>query len=200
VIGTHHEDTTQDRLRPTQRMTHFRHTHLLGSKAGLHRVLGLLCFRLRRYFSFYPRSFLIPCQMSQFRTAATTGGNCAWIEKPAHGSCGRGIRIVSGVPDSFVAPQVLMQEYIRNPLLIHGRKFDLRFYVAVPAIDPIRVYLHRDGLVLLAADPYCPFFDDFSNLCAHLTNFAVNKRSPEFRPTYNIAEDGKGNKWSLEPF
>jgi hypothetical protein len=186
VIGTLADDATADRLRATQRMTHFRHTHQLGSKAGLHCVLTSLSFRLRRRFLFYPRSFLIPGQTSQFRAAAP--GARAWIEKPALGSCGRGIRIVAGVPDSFVAGRVLVQEYIRNPLLIRGHKFDLR------------IYLYRDGIVRLAADPYCPFFDDFSNLCAHLTNFSVNKTSAEFRATDDIAADGDGNKWSLRPF
>jgi hypothetical protein len=200
MIGTIADDTLVDRLRPTQRMTHFRHTHTLGSKVGLHCVLESLSFRLTRHFTFYPRSFLIPRQLSQFRAAAANPEKRAWIEKPVVGSCGRGIRIVIDVPDSLADARVIMQEYIRNPLLIRGHKFDLRFYVAVPSIDPLRIYLYRDGLVRLAADPYCEFFDDFSNLCAHLTNFSVNKMSTEFKRTDDIAGDGEGNKWSLRPF
>jgi len=40
---------------------------------------------------------------------------------------------------------VLIQHYISNPLLIHGHKFDLRIYVAVTCIDPLRVYVYEEG-------------------------------------------------------
>jgi hypothetical protein len=91
---------------------------------------------------------------------------------------------------------VLLQRYIRNPLLIRGYKFDLRFYVCVASLDPLRVYIYSNGLVRLAAERYCESYDDFTNLFAHLTNFSINKENSEFR----ITADGTGNKWSFEAF
>jgi hypothetical protein len=85
-------------------------------------------------------------------------------------------------------------------MLIRGHKFDLRFYVCVPSLDPLRIYLYKNGLVRLAVDPYCAAFDDFGNLCAHLTNFSINKENAEFKVTNEMSADGTGNKWSFEPF
>jgi hypothetical protein len=142
--------------------------------------------------------FLIPPQLADFRAAAERIH--VWIEKPARNSCGRRIRIVTRAPEDFVCSHVLMQGYIQNPLLIRGYKFDLRFYVCVPSINPLRIYVYTNGLVRLAAEPYCPSFDDFENLCAHLTNFSINKKNSEFKVTDEASADGTGSKWSFEPF
>jgi hypothetical protein len=65
----------------------------------VHRGLSILSNHLKCRFAFYPQSFLIPQQLQQFREIAEQSS--VWIEKPAHGFCGRGIRIVAGVPDDF---------------------------------------------------------------------------------------------------
>jgi hypothetical protein len=50
----------------------------------------------------------------------------------------------------------LAQQYINEPLLINGRKFGVRLWVAVPGVSPLRVYLHRNGLALFSSAPYTP--------------------------------------------
>ncbi len=40
---------------------------------------------------------------------------------------------------------VLLQHYIDKPLLVNGHKFDLRVYVAVTCLDPLRVYVYEEG-------------------------------------------------------
>ncbi len=49
-------------------------------------------------------------------------------------------------------PFVQAQRYVSDPLLIHGRKFGLRVWVLVCGCDPMRAYLHTNGLVLFATD------------------------------------------------
>lgn len=87
-----------------------------------------------------------------------------------------------------------MCEYIANPLLINNLKFDLRIYVAVTGVNPLRIYIYEEGLTRLATEDFSlagKRFDKF----AHLTNFAVNKKSDKFH--INSEQDGVGNKWSL---
>ena len=60
-------------------------------------------------------------------------------------------------------------------------KFDLRIYVAVTSIEPLRIYVYEEGLTRFATEKYQPPLeknDDINNregkFC-HLTNYSINK-------------------------
>lgn len=71
-------------------------------------------------------------------------------------------------------------DYIYNPHLINGFKYDLRVYVLISCFDPLRVYMYKDGLVRFATQKYSTNSKDLTKRYIHLTNFAVNKLSPNF--------------------
>ena len=71
---------------------------------------------------------------------------------------------------------MVAQKYIQNPLLIDDLKFDLRIYVLLYGVNPLRIFLFKDGLVRFATEPYHkPNDDNIDNLFMHLTNYAINK-------------------------
>ncbi len=39
---------------------------------------------------------------------------------------------------------MLVQRYLADPYLIDGKKFDLRIYVLVTGVEPLRVYIHKE--------------------------------------------------------
>jgi len=84
----------------------------------------------------------------------------------------------------------IIQKYIENPLLIDGYKFDLRIYVLIGSIDPLRIYLYNDGLARFATEKYeSPNRDNYGMNFQHLTNYAINKLNPKFKAS-NSGVDG----------
>ena len=76
--------------------------------------------------------------------------------------------------------RVVVQEYIDRPFLIRGLKFDLRIYVLMTSISPLRLYLYEDGLVRFATKEYSYNVEDIDNKFIHITNFSVNKNNKDF--------------------
>jgi tubulin polyglutamylase TTLL6/13 len=82
--------------------------------------------------------------------------------------------------------------------LIDGLKFDLRIYALILGCDPLRIFVHEEGLVRFATEKYvAPKPGNLSDVCKHLTNYAINKVNPNF--IYNTSQDHEnvGHKWSL---
>lgn len=73
-----------------------------------------------------------------------------------------------------------MSEYISNPLLINGLKFDLRIYVALTSVNPLRFYIYEDGLVRFATEKFTLSKEKMSNKFVHLTNYSINKKNDKF--------------------
>lgn len=92
---------------------------------------------------------------------------------------------------------LLIQRYIRDPHLIDGYKYDMRVYVAVTCVDPLRVYVYREGLVRLATERYSDADKNLKKRCMHLTNYSVNVKREGFTMGEGAAEDDVGFKWSL---
>ena len=65
--------------------------------------------------------------------------------------------------------------------MIDDLKFDLRIYVLITGVDPLRIYMYKDGLARFATCPYQkPHESNLDNLFMHLTNYAINKDSENY--------------------
>lgn len=74
--------------------------------------------------------------------------------KPTNLSRGRGIYIVDDLHQIQLDDLAIISRYIGNPLLINGHKFDLRVYVLVTSVEPLRIYVFKEGLARFATEEY----------------------------------------------
>ena len=148
-------------------VNHFPGSWALGRKDGLWKALSIQAQKHSAEYSFAPRTFLLPQDRTALEKALelTRGdsnqkkprpgalrGNGVLIVKPLNSSRGRGVKMVLSTAElpSDPAAKLLVQEYIERPLLLQGRKFDLRLYVAVTSFDPLRAYVFEQGLARFA--------------------------------------------------
>lgn len=78
-------------------------------------------------------------------------------------------------------------------------KYDLRIYVLVNGVNPLRVYIHEEGLARFCTEPYKkPTARNMDNLFMHLTNYAINKLSDAYQQgEESSGDDESGHKRSL---
>ncbi|XP_033942075.1 protein polyglycylase TTLL10 isoform X2 [Pseudochaenichthys georgianus] len=84
----------------------------------------------------------------------------------------------------------IVQHYIQRPLLLKGKKFDVRSYLLIACTAPYVVFF-RHGYVRLTCDLYDP---SSNNLSAHLTNQYMQKKNPLYS---QLKED---TVWTMERF
>jgi glutathione synthase/RimK-type ligase-like ATP-grasp enzyme len=123
--------------------------------------------------SSFPRSFLLPTQNAAF-TKELEATEKTYIVKPDSGSMGQGIQIIQ--PGETYTPTdelAVAQEYIES-YLMEGRKFDLRVYVLVGSVDPLTIYVFRDGLARFCSEEYSK-----DSMFAKVSNVSFNRDNPE---------------------
>ena len=95
-----------------------------------------------------------------------------------------------------------MSYYISNPLTIDRLKFDLRIYVAITSINPLRIYMHEEGLVRFATEHYEPPNSECKTVLSqfvHLTNYSINTQNlGRFKENLDDGDGKNGSKWSIK--
>ena len=77
----------------------------------------------------------------------------------------------------------MVQRYIENPMLIGGKKFDLRLYALVTSYSPLQVYIYRNGFARFSSFRYNSNVKNIGDSYVHLTNASVQKSAPGFDKT-----------------
>ena len=185
-------------MKKHQKINHFPGMFGISRKDYLARNLNKMKSVFPTEFDFFPRTWLIPTDLFDFKTYCTGNKSTCFIVKPEASSQGKGIYLIRKPEDLVPGDRCVVQSYVHRPYLIDGLKFDLRIYVLVTGCDPLRIYIHEEGLTRLATEEYEePRYENMGEVCMHLTNYAVNKMSEKFE--FNTGEDGEevGHKRSL---
>eukprot|EP00091_Calanus_sinicus_P022916 TRINITY_DN7524_c0_g1_i2.p2 TRINITY_DN7524_c0_g1~~TRINITY_DN7524_c0_g1_i2.p2 ORF type:complete len:134 (-),score=26.46 TRINITY_DN7524_c0_g1_i2:100-501(-) len=105
-------------------------------------------------FGFLPKTYILPNDKDVL-VKVLENSRKPMIIKPPNWFCGIGIKLINKIEDiPSKESKMVVQEYIDNPFLIRGLKFDLRLYVLLTSIDPIKLYIYEEGLVRFATEEY----------------------------------------------
>jgi|TARA_B110001450_G_C17636756_1_gene487513 tubulin polyglutamylase TTLL6/13 len=144
---------------------------------------------------------VLPSEYSEFRKQVeglSKNKKKTFIVKPQASCQGRGIFMTRNIDDLNPYDHYVVQRYLHKPFLIDELKFDLRIYVYVCGIDPLRVYMYEEGLCRLSTVKYQPpNHSNLSNLYMHLTNYAINKFHKDYEKNKTSNSDDTGHKRSL---
>lgn len=190
-------------LPPFHKINIFPHSYECTKKDSLARnINNLIQIHGRRHFSFMPECYVWPQEKDMIKRAMEASSRqqpptskssrksstaaqrpAPWILKPAGSSQGKGISILQHFNE--ISEHIedeesiyIIERYIHNPLLIQEKKFDLRIYVLVTSFDPLKIYIHKEGLVRRASEKYSYDEETLKNKFCHLTNYSINKKHP----------------------
>lgn len=179
--------------------------------------------------AYYQQHYGPSVSSNEFNNESSKDKQLAWILKPHALGCGQGIKVtdwVHGIDSTLLTAPLVAQRYISHPLLIHGRKIDLRLYVMIlhslapvgmeeemvdcesftqPSFSsttspPLRLYLSRLGLVRFAARPYeynREKLGDNESVYVHLTNNSINVGDDGGEAGTAAHRHGANENWTL---
>ena len=151
-------------------------------------------------FYFCPKTYVFPDDYRKFcMERESSNYKHMYIMKPSASSCGKGIKIVGPKTQVNKKSGYVVSQYISNPHLIDGFKYDLRIYVLVTSFDPLKIFLFKEGLVRFATQKYSNNPKTLEKRFIHLTNYSVNKKADDYVKS-GAGEDNDGedaSKWNL---
>eukprot|EP01065_Artemidia_motanka_P025934 TRINITY_DN30878_c0_g1_i1.p1 TRINITY_DN30878_c0_g1~~TRINITY_DN30878_c0_g1_i1.p1 ORF type:complete len:586 (+),score=123.12 TRINITY_DN30878_c0_g1_i1:46-1758(+) len=161
----------------SRRVSHFPLMFLVTDKVFLELTYRRMeALRPALYRHVRPRTYLT---LSEIPVNAAT-----LVLKGCRGAQGKAVEVVHGRPQPGRMLGAVAQEYV-EPFLVDGRKIDLRVYCLVLSADPLVVYVHREGLMHLCAEPYREP-QPGGRPTQHIGNYVVNCRHADFvRPSAN---------------
>jgi len=133
------------KLKPGQRVNKFPGSGYITNKVNL-ATSGL---------KNVPQAFQLPKEKDLFLEYAKLHPDKMFVQKSNNH---RGIQIEKISNLKLDAEGSFVQEFIDNPLLVDGYKFDIGLYTTLTSVDPLRVYVHdTDVLLRFCPTKYHPF-------------------------------------------
>ena len=152
---------------------------------------------------FVPMTFVLPGDYPLFVEEFKRNPQLTWILKPAGKSQGTGVLLITKLSQVkkwsrdvrfnalFQRETYVICQYLDRPLLVGGRKFDLRLYVLVTSYKPLKCYFYRQGFARFCSVLYSNDVSELDNMYMHLTNVAIQKTGEDYNRQH-------GNKWTYE--
>ncbi|MGH0116526.1 UNVERIFIED_CONTAM: hypothetical protein FKN15_009659 [Acipenser sinensis] len=158
------------------------------------------------YLDFVPVTFMLPADYNLFVEEFRKNPSSTWIMKPCGKAQGKGIFLINKLSQikkwsrdsrtsiflvaSSGKEAYVISLYIDNPLLIGGKKFDLRLYVLVTTYRPLKCYMYKLGFCRFCTVKYTPSTSELDNMFVHLTNVAIQKHGDDYNHIH-------GGKWTV---
>ncbi|XP_059611917.1 probable tubulin polyglutamylase ttll-15 [Phlebotomus argentipes] len=107
---------------------------------------------------YIPKAFRLPEDVDKFQEYVKEHPNKEFVQK--HNQH-RHIYLKTVPEINLSDNDTFIQEYMSNPLLVDGKKFDIGAYTVITSIDPLRAYVyHGDYLLRFCPVEYHPFSKD----------------------------------------
>lgn len=107
---------------------------------------------------YIPSAFKLPKDRDEFKEYAMNHPQKLFVVKHHQH---RNIKIKRVEEINLNDNLTFVQEFVENPLLVDGHKFDIGVYTIITSIDPLRVYIyHGDILFRYCPQKYYPFDPD----------------------------------------
>lgn len=165
---------------PYQRFNKIPGMDYICYKSTLFKTLNEMQKLYPGVFDVYPKTFLLPKEFLDFqREHKSICGRSkqapSWVVKPRNSCCGRGISIVQSVAEvQEIDYEAVIQQYI-HPFLIDGHKFDFRFYVLIASLQPLSIFIYKEGIARFCTQLFeYPSRNNRHKKFMHLTNTAIN--------------------------
>ncbi|XP_023939031.2 tubulin monoglutamylase TTLL4 isoform X2 [Bicyclus anynana] len=200
IWGKHMKSIMFRAIKDGQKMNHFPGTFQIGRKDRLWRNLQKLANKYGvNEFGIMPKTYVLPHDLKILKHdwEKHAANDERWIIKPPASARGTGIKVVSRWTQIPKKKPVVVQRYVSKPYLINGSKFDLRLYVLVTSMHPLRIYLYKDGLARFASVKYNDELTSLNDRYMHLTNYSINRLSKNYTPNEDFAAC-EGHKWTLQ--
>ncbi|XP_075976702.1 tubulin tyrosine ligase-like 15 [Anticarsia gemmatalis] len=126
-------------LKPHQRVNKFPGSGFLTNKVDL----------ATSNSKYIPKAFRLPKSKEDFLKYAEENRNSLFVIKDNQH---RGVYLKNVSDIDISSNDIFVQEYVQNPYLVDGHKFDIGVYVVITSVDPLRAYWYK-GDVLFR---YCP--------------------------------------------
>ncbi|MBV8897044.1 MAG: hypothetical protein JO051_11070 [Acidobacteriaceae bacterium] len=128
-------------------------------------------------FEFIPQAFDLPQQMPEFVEAYAKHPEKLWVRKnQGH----RGVRLTTPHEVELFqrksASPIFVQEFVKPPHLICGRKWDVGVFIVLTSLEPLRLYAYQD--ITLRFCPKCSRPPQFEFMAAARNSATIPLANP----------------------